>query len=101
MILLYWCFAAIANFQRVQQNGKLTKTAFALALPLLVFGFALDYFLNLTVVAFITLDPLYWGTISNRMKKYNNDETEWAWRRTIAKWLEPLLDPLDPSGNHI
>jgi hypothetical protein len=101
MILLYWCFAAIANFERMDQNNKMTITAWILALPIIVFGIVLDWYLNLTFVSFLMLDPFHFGTVSQRMKKYNEDDKEYEWRKKFAEWLKPLLDPLDPSGRHI
>jgi len=101
MVVLYWCFAAIANFQRIKLNGLLTKTAWVLALPLVVFGFLLDFWLNLFFVSVLMLDPFHFGTVSQRMKKYNDDHQELSFRKATAKWLEPLLDPLDPRGDHV
>jgi hypothetical protein len=101
MVVLYWCFAAIANFERIKSNGLMTKTAWVLASPLVVFGFLLDFWLNLFFVSVLMLDPFHFGTVSQRMKKYNNDPKELLFRKVTAKWLEPLLDPLDFRGNHI
>jgi hypothetical protein len=33
------------------------------------------------------------------MKRHNRSST--GWRLSVVRWFEPLLDPLDPSGDHI
>ena len=103
-ILLFWMYAAVMNFKRVRDIGNLSKTAFALAMPLLIVGYALDIALNIFFYSVVCLHPQAWGTMSSRFKKYNNSNpANWAqrWRKAVAQWAEPLLDPLDPSGNHI
>ena len=38
-------------------------------------------------------------TVTARLKRHNATNT--GWRKAVAVWFEPLLDPYDPSGDHI
>jgi hypothetical protein len=50
----------------------------------------------------LTLLLLEWPkemTVTARLKRHNATST--GWRKAVAVWFEPLLDPYDPSGDHI
>jgi hypothetical protein len=38
-------------------------------------------------------------TVTARLKRHNR--TGSGWRQRLAAWFEPLIDPYDPSGDHI
>lgn len=39
--------------------------------------------------------------ITERLSRYNEDPTEWWWRRKVAAFIAPFLDGKDPKGFHI
>jgi hypothetical protein len=95
-----WVFyLAVMNLKRVRDLGQLHKTALVLGYPVLVVGYALDVILNVVVMTVILLEWPQETTISSRLKRHNRIGT--GWRMPIVRFFEPLLDPFDPSGDHI
>lgn len=97
--VLWIFYLAVMNLKRVRDQGKLEKIAFILGYPLLLIGYALDIFLNITVMTVILLELPRETTITSRLKRHNKQSS--GWRKRVAMWFEPILDPFDPSGNHI
>jgi hypothetical protein len=96
---LYVYYCAIMNIWRVYKLGKLTILGKIFGIPTLAVGLALDVFVNIFIATVVFLDfPDEW-TLSLRLNRYLKNET--GYRYAIARWIEPVLDPLDPSGNHI
>ena len=97
-----WIFyAAVMCLKHAKLKGLLNKPLTVLGTPVLVVGYLLDAVLNAVVMSVICLEPPHELTISARLKRYNRDPREWWWRRKVAAVFEPILDPLDPSGDHI
>ena len=101
LLLLYalWIFyLAVMSLKRARDAGLLTKTAKAFGLPVLFVGLALDFAANVLVMTVLLLELPRETTVTARLKRHNQGA---GWRSSIARWAEPLLDPYDPSGNHI
>ena len=96
---LWLLYLAVMNLKRVKELGFLSPIAYALGLPILAVGLTLDFLINVFVMTIILFELPKEMTVTARLKRHNRDSN--GWRRTIAKWFEPLLDPFDPSGNHI
>jgi hypothetical protein len=96
---LYVFYAAVMNLQRVRDAGLLTPMAKVLAYPTLVIGLTLDLIVNLFVFTFVLLELPQELTVTARLKRHHKEST--GWRLAVVKFLEPILDPLDPSGDHI
>lgn len=95
-----WVFyLAVMNLKRVRDAGQLHKTAAVLGYPVLFVGLALDIVLNWTVMTVLLLELPKESTISSRLKRHNEVGT--GWRMHVVRFFEPLLDPFDPSGDHI
>jgi hypothetical protein len=95
-----WIFyLAVMNLKRAKDTGLLTKTALALGYPVLIVGYILDCFVNLTVMTILLLEIPQETTVTARLSRHNQSST--GWRKAVALWAEPLLDPYDPSGDHI
>ena len=95
-----WVFyLAVMSLKRAKDAGLLTKTAMALGYPVLVVGYILDFWVNITVMTLLLMEFPRETTVTARLKRHNNQST--GWRKSVALWAEPLLDPYDPSGNHI
>jgi uncharacterized membrane protein YhaH (DUF805 family) len=100
LFYILWIFyLAVMNLKRVRDLGLMSKTAKVLGYPVLLVGYALDIFLNVTVMTLILFELPKETTISSRLKRHNREST--GWRKSVARWFEPLLDPYDPSGDHI
>lgn len=94
-----WVFyLAVMNLKRVKDAGNLPKIALVLGTPVLIAGWILDFVLNVTVMTVVLLELPREKTISERLHRHNRTD---GWRKKVAQWFEPLLDPFDPSGNHI
>jgi hypothetical protein len=94
-----WVFyLAVMNLKRAKDAGLLSKTAMALGYPVLIFGYLLDCFVNVFVLTLLLLELPRETTVTSRLKRHNKGT---GWRKAVAAWAEPLLDPYDPSGDHI
>jgi hypothetical protein len=96
---LYVFYAAVMNIKRVRDAGKLTWVGKALGYPTLVIGLLLDLFVNLTLMTLVLLELPRELTVTARLKRHHKEST--GWRLAVVKFFEPVLDPLDPSGDHI
>lgn len=97
--ILWVLFLAVMNLARAKRAGKLTKTAQALGTPILLLGFALDFAINLVVMTVVLVELPRELTVSERLERHNREST--GWRKAVAAWFEPILDPFDPDGDHI
>jgi hypothetical protein len=97
--LLYVFYSAVMNIKRVRDMGKLTTFGKVLGYPTLAIGLVLDLVVNTLVMTFILLELPRELTVTSRLKRHNKDST--GWRLAVVKFFEPVLDPLDPSGDHI
>jgi|TARA_R110000782_G_scaffold197495_1_gene286605 cyanate permease len=94
-----WIFyLAVMNLKRAKDAGLLSTTAKFLGYPVLIVGYLLDCFVNFTVMTLLLLEIPQETTVTSRLSRHNQGA---GWRKAIAAWAEPLLDPYDPSGNHI
>jgi hypothetical protein len=96
---LYVFYAAVMNIKRVRDAGKLTWVGKALGYPTLVIGLLLDLFVNLTLMTIVLLELPRELTVTSRLKRHHKESK--GWRLAVVKFFEPVLDPLDPSGDHI
>lgn len=96
---LYVFYAAVMNVKRVRDAGKLTTFHKVLGYPTLFIGLVLDFLVNVLVMSVVLLEmPREW-TVTARLKRHHRESTDW--RLAVVKFFEPVLDPLDPSGDHI
>lgn len=101
-LLLYalWVFfLAVMSLKRAKDAGLLTTTAKCFGYPVLFAGLLLDFLANTFVLTVLLLELPREGTVTSRLKRHNAAST--GWRKAVAAWAEPLLDPYDPSGDHI
>lgn len=101
-LLLYalWVFfLAVMSLKRAKDAGLLTTTAKVFGYPVLFTGLLLDFLANIFVLTLLLLELPREGTVTSRLKRHNARGT--GWRKAVASWAEPLLDPYDPSGDHI
>ena len=97
--LLWILFLAVMNLKRVKDAGLLSKTALVLGTPVLIFGLIVDALVNWFVMTLVLLEMPKESTVTARLKRHNKDSG--GWRKAVVLWMEPLLDPFDPSGDHI
>lgn len=95
-----WIFyLAVMCLKRARDEGLLHKRALYFGMPVLVVGYVLDALINWLVLSLILLEMPRETTVTSRLKRHNKSVD--GWRKSVAVWFEPLLDPFDPSGNHI
>lgn len=95
-----WVFyLATMNLKRVRDSGGLSPWALRFGYPVLFTGLLLDIAVNWFVVTLILLEWPRETTVTARLKRHNREST--GWRKAVVQFFEPLLDPFDPSGNHI
>ena len=96
---LYVFYAAVMNIARVRDAGKLTRIGYAFGYPTLIIGYTLDVICNWFVMTIVFAELPRETTVTARFKRHNREST--GWRKRVVQFFEPLLDPLDPSGDHI
>jgi hypothetical protein len=96
---LYVFYAAVMNIKRVRDAGKLTTLGKVFGYPTLVIGLILDLLVNWFVMTIILLEVPQELTVTSRLKRHHREST--GYRLAVVKFFEPVLDPLDPSGDHI
>lgn len=96
---LYVFYCAVMNIKRVRDMGKLTKLGMAFGYPTLIIGLLLDIICNWFVMTLLFLEIPQELTVTSRLKRHNREST--GWRLAIVKFFEPVLDPIDPSGDHV
>ena len=95
-----WIFyLAVMNLSKAKRAGKLNKTALVLGMPVLWVGLVLDLLVNVFVMTILFLEPPKELLVTSRLKRHNR--TGKGWRQKLAAWFEPILDPYDPTGDHI
>lgn len=96
---LYVFYAAVMNVKRVRDMGKLTKLGMAFGYPTLAIGLVLDLLVNVLVMTPLLLELPKETTVTSRLKRHHAEST--GWRLAVVLFFEPVLDPLDPSGDHV
>lgn len=98
-LYLLWAFyIVVMGLKRVHDAKQLSKTAYILGYPLFIVGYLLDIAVNVFVMSLLLLETPKEYTVTARLKRH---KLAGGWRGKVAEWFEPLLDPFDPSGNHI
>lgn len=96
---LWVFFLACMNLKRAKDAGQLTRTALVLGTPVLWVGYLLDAFVNATLMTIVMAElPREW-LVTDRLARHHRTST--GWRLRVVLWFEPLLDPYDPSGDHV
>ena len=96
---LYVFYCAVMNIKRVRDAGKLTPVGMAFGYPTLAIGLVLDLLVNTFVMTLIMAELPRELTVTSRLKRHHASST--GWRLAVVKFFEPVLDPLDPSGDHV
>ena len=96
---LYVFYAAVMNIKRVRDAGKLTTLGKVFGYPTLVIGLILDLLVNWFVMTIVLLEVPRELTVTSRLKRHHKEST--GYRLAVVKFFEPVLDPLDPSGDHV
>jgi hypothetical protein len=97
--LLFIFYLAVMNLKRVKDTVGLSTPVKVLGYPILFIGLLLDFIVNVFLVTFILMELPRELTVTSRFKRHNREGT--GWRQAVARWFEPILDPFDPSGDHI
>lgn len=95
-----WVFyLAVMNLSRAKKAGQLSTTALILGTPVLIVGYLLDFIVNVFVMTLVLLERPQELTVTARLKRHHAEST--GWRLAVVLWFEPILDPFDPSGDHV
>jgi hypothetical protein len=97
--ILWILYLATMNLKKARDSGTLHPNVKLLGYPIFIVGYTLDILLNIFVMTIIFFDMPEEFTISSRMERYLRYGT--GWRLKVARAFEYLLDPFDPSGDHL
>lgn len=96
---LWFFYLAVMSLKRAKDAGMLSSAAKVLGYPVLCVGLILDVLVNAFICTPLFLELPRELLVTSRLKRHNR--TGRGWRKRLAAWFEPLLDPFDPSGDHI
>lgn len=96
---LFVFYAAVMNIKRVRDMGRLSWFGKVLGYPTLLIGLVLDLLVNMLLMTPLLLELPRELTVTGRLKRHHREST--GWRLAVVKFFEPVLDPLDPSGDHV
>lgn len=96
---LYVFYCAVMNIKRVSDAGKLTLVGKVFGYPTLLIGVTLDALCNIFVMSIVLFELPKELLVTTRLKRHHKEST--GYRLAVVKFFEPVLDPLDPSGDHI
>jgi len=99
LFFLWVYYLAVMNLARVHQSEGLNKPSTVLGFIVLVIGYLLDFNANVGVMTVIGLEMPSETTVTARLKRWISSD-DW-WHVKVAKALESILDPFDPSGDHV
>lgn len=100
MLYVLWIFyLAVMNLKRARDANAITRTALCFGYPVLIVGYALDVFVNLTLMSVFFLELPHETTMTSRVKRHLYHSQ--GWREKLAAWFcHNLLNSFDPSGKH-
>jgi len=99
LYLLWIFFLAVMNLKRAKEVGQLSKTAKVFGYPVVWIGYLLDTFVNMTLMTVVMWELPKEVLVTDRLARHHKEST--GWRLSVVLWFEPLLDPYDPSGDHV
>lgn len=96
-------YLAIMGLSRAHKARLLHKRAAAIGALTLIKGYLLDVYVNWLVMTPLLLELPRELLVTKRLQRHNKPGTNWVgrWRYAVCQWMEPLLDPYDPDGDHI
>ena len=100
--VLWVYFVAVMRLVMLRQSKTLTPAMRFLGVITLIVGGWLDVLVNATVITLLFLELPRWKewTVSARVWRLSNDESE-GWRYRLAKrFRKHILDNADPRGYH-
>jgi len=98
MFLLWVFYLAVMKLWLVKRKDGLNWQSKVLGYPVLFIGYLLDFNANVGVMTLVLLEIPRETTVTARLQRHMKGT---GWRRKVAGWFEPILDPYDPTGNHI
>lgn len=97
---LWGYYLAAMHLRERQKDGTLTKQAAFFGWPLVWTGLVVDFLCNVTVMTVVFLEIPQEMTVTERLKRHIAKD-EGGWRKSVACWFRPVLNPFDPDGSHI
>lgn len=100
LYVLWALYLAVMCLKRARDEGTLTSTAYALGLPLLFIGLAVDALCNLVVLTVLFAEVPRELLVTSRLKRHYLRGK--GWRKKLAIWFAiHMTDAFDPSGPHV
>lgn len=110
-LLLLWVFyLAVMSLAKVKKTSGLNQDSEQLGTLVLLIGYVLDLNANIGVMTVLLAELPRETTVTARLRRHNRPVDEslptptWMlarWRLAVVQRFEPILDPYDPSGDHV
>lgn len=100
---LWVLYLAVMHLKRVKEAQGLNNPSSWLGATVLIEGYLVDTAVNWLILTPLLLELPRETTVTARLKRHNrpSDTRLGRWRYRVAQAFEPILDPFDPSGDHI
>jgi len=97
--LFWYVYILVVGLYRAHLDKRLTRFTYALALPAIVVGYAMDVLANIFIASILFLEPPQEWLVTGRLKRHIIYGS--GWRRSVSMFIcDNLLDVFDPTGDH-
>lgn len=105
MALILWAlwilYVSMMNIDRAMELGELPWQAKLMVYPTKFIFDMVELVANTIVCTLIFLDLPKEFTVSDRLRRYYEDQNQARWRMVLVNFVKPMLDPFDHKGPHI
>ena len=105
MALILWAlwilYVSMMNIDRAMELGELPWQAKLMVYPTKFVFDMVEVVANTIVCTLIFLDLPKEFTVSDRLRRYYEDQNQAKWRMVLVNFVKPMLDPFDHKGPHI
>lgn len=101
--VLWLLYLAVMNLKRSKEAGTLSTWAAIFGYPWVWVAYLVDFYCNTLLFSILLWEWPQWQNgellVTDRLKRTRR--TGSGRRLALANWFVPLLNPFDPSGDHI
>lgn len=99
LYVFFIMYIASMGMIRAHKEQKLNNILWALCIPFVILALIIDFINNIIIFTILFLELPKELLVTDRLKRHVNKDTL---RGKISRWFgEFLLNPFDPTGNHL
>jgi hypothetical protein len=98
---LWVLYIAMMNIKRVAATQPMPIRVKMLVYPTMAVFEVFEVVANVVILTVLFWDWPKEKHVSDRLRRYWKRPARYGWRLHVVKFLKPMLDPFDPTGDHI